>query len=64
MCGMDGSVTVTDVLGFAPTLRFLWCQVLGRLYENHSDETINPAKSHACTHMHRDHIQVYINKIL
>ena len=33
----NGWVTDTSVLGFAPTLRFLWSRRLCRLYSNNND---------------------------
>ena len=49
-CG-HGWVTIMLLLGFVPALRFLWSQILCRLYRSPSDETINwglPCAYNAC----------------
>ena len=44
------------VLGFAPALRFLWSQIMCRLYKGPTDEIINLGPPPVCRHRQKDHI--------
>ena len=43
------------VLGFVPALKYLWSQILHRLYKSPSDETIIKPRSRVCVCMQKDH---------
>ena len=46
---------VSGVLGFVPSLKYLWSQILRRLYKSPSDETVIKPRSRVWVCMQKDH---------